>query len=338
MNDHEDIPPGAETIVRNETPTSAGAASGGTARKQFEDIAPMLVTPGGLLDQAEEALKRSLKTDPHNTAALRRLATFSRCRGNFGEASDAYRRLAELQPDDIKSRYLHAVLSGRETPFAAVPTGGWPAPFVRIEGFLSPAEHDLVLETAQEEQGRLKAAMVGDGDAQYKPEQRSSWVLCKKLDELVPWFLPRVKDALPGVLPRLQVAPFSLGKIELQMTVHRSGGFYKVHQDTGNEQSRDRQVSYVYYFHRVPKRFTGGDLLLYDTDVEKGVYATAFTRIEALDNSIVFFPSAYCHKVTTVHCETEAFGDSRFTLNGWFHQLSLQETGLSQPPADAGES
>jgi Rps23 Pro-64 3,4-dihydroxylase Tpa1-like proline 4-hydroxylase len=324
MDDREEVPSAAGTILKDDTPASREAAGGSKAPKEFEDIAPVLVTPGGLLDQAEHALRRSLKTDPHNTAVLRRLATFSRCRGNFGEASDAYRRLAELEPDDIKARYLHAVLSGQEPPAPPVPPGRWPAPFVRIEGFLSLAEHDTLLKTAHEQQDRLEPSLAGEGDGPPNPEWRSSWVLCKKLDTLLPWFLPRVKDALSGILPRLQVGPFPVGDVELEMTVHRSGGFYKVHQDTytGKEHSRDRQVSYVYYFHRVPKRFTGGDLLLYDTDVEVGRYAAAFTRIEALDNSIVFFPSAYCHRVTTVHCETEDFGDSRFTLNGWFHPLS----------------
>jgi Rps23 Pro-64 3,4-dihydroxylase Tpa1-like proline 4-hydroxylase len=200
----------------------------------------------------------------------------------------------------------------------------WPAPFVRIEHFLTPAEHDFLLETADQQQSLLENSKIGERDGQYNPEQRSSWVLCKKLDELIPWFLPRVKEALVDVLPRLQVAPFAVGEVELQMTVHRSGGFYKIHQDgdSGKEQNGGRRVSYVYYFHRLPKRFTGGDLLLYDTNVEDGTYAAAFTRIETLDNSIVFFPSPYFHQVTTVRCETDEFGDSRFTLNGWFNKIA----------------
>jgi SM-20-related protein len=120
-------------------------------------------------------------------------------------------------------------------------------------------------------------------------------------------------------LPRLQIAPFSLGEIELQMTVHRTGGYYKIHQDVSAKRTRDRRVSYVYYFHRLPKRFTGGDLLLYDTDVQECGYTTGITRIEAVDNSIVFFPTEYFHQVTSVQCETEEFGDGRFTLNGWIY-------------------
>jgi Rps23 Pro-64 3,4-dihydroxylase Tpa1-like proline 4-hydroxylase len=333
MDDSKELPTGEGTTVVDAPLTSARAASGGPPLRQFEDVASELMMPGGLLDRAEETLERSLATDPKNRAVLRRLAIIRRCRGNLREASETYRRLVELKPDDLRARYLHAVLSGKEPPRVVVSPDGWPAPFVRIEQFLTPAEHDFLLETAHQQQSRLEISTIGEG--QYNPEWRSSWVLCKKLDALIPWFLPRVKEALADVLPRLQVAPFAVGKVELQMTVHRSGGFYKVHQDSGKEQSGGRQVSYVYYFHRLPKRFTGGDLLLYDTNVEDGMYAPAFTRIEALDNSIVFFPSAYCHQVTTVHCETADFGDSRFTLNGWFNSLSSGETERGAAAGDA---
>ena len=51
-----------------------------------------------------------------------------------------------------------------------------------------------------------------------------------------------------------------------------------------------RRLSYVYYFHRQPRPFRGGDLLLYDTDRQAGNFEMGvFTRIEPLHNSIVFF-------------------------------------------------
>jgi Rps23 Pro-64 3,4-dihydroxylase Tpa1-like proline 4-hydroxylase len=214
------------------------------------------------------------------------------------------------------------VLSGAPVPAPPGPeseTRGWPAPFVRTTEFLSRAERDFVLDLALAHQGRMKAATVGGDADRYEPGTRSAWVSSRGLEAQIPWFLPRVREALPDVLPRLAMAPFPPGEIALQMTAHRTGGFYKVHRDSGEDSSRERRVSYVYYFHRMPRRFTGGDLLLYDTDLRNDGYAAAFTRVETVDNSIVFFPSAYCHQVTTVRCETDEFGDGRFTLNGWIH-------------------
>ena len=44
--------------------------------------------------------------------------------------------------------------------------------------------------------------------------------------------------------------------------------------------------------------------------------AGAFSRIEPLCDSIVFFPSECLHEITPVACGAE-FGDGRFTVNGW---------------------
>ena len=92
----------------------------------------------------------------------------------------------------------------------------------------------------------------------------------------------------------------------LQVMTHQAGQFSAVHTDI-----RVADINYVYYLHRQPKSFTGGDLLLHD-----GVAAKAFTRIEPLDNSIILFPSGIPHEVTLVECDPGDFGAGRFTVNG----------------------
>jgi Rps23 Pro-64 3,4-dihydroxylase Tpa1-like proline 4-hydroxylase len=187
-----------------------------------------------------------------------------------------------------------------------------------IEKFLSREERDRALELALAREGDLRPAKIGDV-GEHNPERRSSRVLRGQVDARLPWFLPRVETVIPDILDRLQTKPFPIQELELQLTVHQSGDFYKVHRDNSEDKASGRRVSYVYYFHQTPKRFTGGDLLLYDTDVEAGGHSAAFTRLGPVDNSIVFFPSAYFHQVTKVRCETDDFGDGRFTLNGWIN-------------------
>ena len=92
---------------------------------------------------------------------------------------------------------------------------------------------------------------------------------------------------------------------------------------------------------REPKRFSGGDLLLYDTDLEADSgRRTAFSRIEPLQNSLVVFPSGYLHEVTSVECVTDDFGDGRFTVKGWLLSRDEGEAANRSPPADdaAGSS
>ena len=75
--------------------------------------------------------------------------------------------------------------------------------------------------------------------------------------------------------------------------------------------------------HRRPRRFSGGDLLLYDTDVDaKTGHTGAFSRITPLRNGIIFFPSNCYHQVTPVQCETDDFEDARWVLNGHVWRLA----------------
>ena len=77
-------------------------------------------------------------------------------------------------------------------------------------------------------------------------------------------------------------------------------------------------MTFVYYFHRQPRRFSGGDLLLFDTDPEQDACGAKYTRIAPSHNSILFFPSACYHQVLPVVCESSDDA-GRFTLNGWTH-------------------
>jgi hypothetical protein len=156
---------------------SPADASGGETPRRFEDVAAAILAPGGLLGQAEELLKREIETNSADVAAIQRLATIYRCRGDLPAASDADRRIGELQPSDTRAHYLESVLRGRHLPPSSTPQGIWPAPFVRIEGFLSQSQRDLVLELALERQGDLEVAKIGKGE--YNPQRRSSWVLSK---------------------------------------------------------------------------------------------------------------------------------------------------------------
>ena len=77
------------------------------------------------------------------------------------------------------------------------------------------------------------------------------------------------------------VRGFALGEVERQLTAHGSGGFFAPHVDTGHPIDANRRISCVYYFHASPRRFTGGELKLYDTWVTPsgstgaGTYTTA---------------------------------------------------------------
>ena len=278
---------------------------------------PQAAAEEALFDRAAAALRRMLAAEPRNAAALARLGDIERRRGDFPAALTACRRLLAVAPDDAPAAWSVAVLGGDRLPEAPPPTGRI-APFVRLTDFLPPTSRERLLRDVLAASERFAPAKVG-ADAGVNIEVRNALVLDEPTTRDVrSWFLPKLRAVLPEALWRLRMEDLDLRRIELRVTVHLNGGFYTVHRDdslVGN--FRDRLVSYVCYFHRAPRPFTGGDLLLHDAGrAAGGSPAGAFSRIEPLRGSIVFFPSDCLHEVTPVACGA-GFGDGRFTVNGW---------------------
>jgi hypothetical protein len=134
--------------------------------------------------------------------------------------------------------------------------------------------------------------------------------------------LQRMRGVLPAVLDRLGIEVFPVTRVEAQITASNDGDFFGVHSDDGSELVASRRLTFVYFFNREPRGFEGGDLLLHDTShaVEQPIKAGSYECISPRQNQIVFFPCAVQHEITPVRCESRAFADSRFTLNGWLHK------------------
>ena len=131
----------------------------------------------------------------------------------------------------------------------------------------------------------------------------------------------RVKACLPRVLQKLGRAEFPVSHTEVQITASNHGDFFRWHCDNAQEEIASREITFVYFFHREPKRFHGGELRIYDSLPHNGTYVPTknYRAIVPRQNQIVFFLSSLAHEITPVECPSEEFGDSRFTVNGWFH-------------------
>jgi Rps23 Pro-64 3,4-dihydroxylase Tpa1-like proline 4-hydroxylase len=131
--------------------------------------------------------------------------------------------------------------------------------------------------------------------------------------------IERVRSIMPHIISHMDIKNFTVGDIEAQLTAHNDGNYYKIHNDNGSPDCANRELTYVYYFHREPKAFSGGELVLYDSAVKDSylVAAKSFKTIQPRNNTIVFFPSRCMHEVLPIVCPSRAFADSRFTINGW---------------------
>lgn len=194
-----------------------------------------------------------------------------------------------------------------------------PANYLRITDFLPIEEHDQLFEYVLQQEPNFVAAGVQAADLTYRQAR-----VLYSFPQFSEAMISLVELLLPDVLSQLGLPLFPLAQIEAQLTAYNDGNYYITHNDKDSPESASRQISYIYYLHRQPKPFSGGELRIYDCKHEdnKYVVADSFQTIEPRDNSIVFFQSGYAHEILPVRCPSQAFADSRFTLNGWVRSQS----------------
>jgi Rps23 Pro-64 3,4-dihydroxylase Tpa1-like proline 4-hydroxylase len=168
----------------------------------------------------------------------------------------------------------------------------------------------------------VRSEVVGYGSvSKQSTEDRRSRVLF----ELGPYdalFRQRLLTFLPHVLHALSKQPFPVIDLEIQLTASNHAEFFRAHTDSDDDELRGRELTFVYFFHREPRRFGGGELKIFDTvKTKSGPTATErFQLVYPLQNQVVFFLSSYLHEILPVICPSRDFADSRFTVNGWYRQ------------------
>ncbi len=194
------------------------------------------------------------------------------------------------------------------------------AQYIQFDNFLSEAEHQQLLAYALSTESKFVGSTTTNNLSDYR---KSKVVYSPDANVLRP-LLNRIHAVLPEVLPKLGLSPFNIARIDSQLTASNDGEFYKIHDDNSSPPTATRQLTYVYYFYREPKPFTGGELRMYNNKIENHYWTRGegFITIEPRNNSIVFFFSGYEHEVLPVHCPSRAFADSRFTINGWMSRAN----------------
>ncbi len=199
-----------------------------------------------------------------------------------------------------------------------------PGRCVILDEFLSPQEVETLMRFTLEHEADFQASEVinptaAGGVVNY--EHRRSRVLTDLAvqEELI---LSRIQTVLPEVLSKLGMEPFEIAGVESQITSSNDGDYFHYHSDNGSDQVVSRHLTFVYFFHREPKQFAGGELRIHDAQLENGSYVPSgsYQTIVPQQNQIVFFPCEMLHEITPVKCASQQFADSRFTINGWLRR------------------
>jgi Rps23 Pro-64 3,4-dihydroxylase Tpa1-like proline 4-hydroxylase len=217
-----------------------------------------------------------------------------------------------------------AAVAVLETNSPEAPPRFLPANYVVLDEFLSPIELQALMQYALEKEMEFNISQVispgvPGGTVDY--ETRRSRVLM----ELGPHreiIVNRLRKALPRVLTRLNHPEFEVTRVETQITASNDGDFFHWHNDNGEGEVATREITFVYFFHREPKPFGGGELRIYDSQFDRGMYrpTATYRSIKPEQNQAVLFASSLAHEITPVETPSRVFADSRFTVNGWFRR------------------
>jgi SM-20-related protein len=207
-----------------------------------------------------------------------------------------------------------------------------PAKCVVLDEFLAPAELANLTRFVLEHEADFSASTVvsrhvedaesaGEISGVINYDHRRSRVLMD-LAQHQDVMLDRIKSVLPLVLDQLGMEEFAVADAEAQVTASNDGDFFHFHSDNGSERVASRRLTFVYFFHREPRQFEGGELRIHDSCLQDGVYVSegSYQTIVPQQNQIVFFPCELLHEITPVNCASQLFADSRFTLNGWLRR------------------
>jgi Rps23 Pro-64 3,4-dihydroxylase Tpa1-like proline 4-hydroxylase len=193
---------------------------------------------------------------------------------------------------------------------------------VVLDEFLAPQEFDELMRYTLEHESEFQVSevVVPSGDAVDYNHRRSH--VLQDLGQHHNAILERIRGVLSPVLQQLGMEEFPVRQVEMQITSSNDGDFFRMHSDDGQGPIASRKLTFVYFFHREPCAFQGGELHLHDGVREGDRYVSAGScqTIVPQQNQIVFFPSSLPHEITPVKCPSRAFTDSRFTVNGWLRQ------------------
>jgi len=148
------------------------------------------------------------------------------------------------------------------------------------------------------------------GDQALHNWRKSQRLSASKFEEFYLVLEQKVRNDFTSICNNLGKEIFEIDRLEIQLTSHNDGDFYKPHKDNNFEKGKSRLITFVYYFHSLPRQFSGGQLLFFEPPAV----------VEPENNSIVFFDSSLKHAVHPISCPSKKFEDGRFTLNGWIRK------------------
>lgn len=264
--------------------------------------------------------EQRLLQQPDDANLLWRLAGFQRQEGDLAGAAATYAAYRTLRPDDERAPVFLNATQGQPDAHDLPADAVRPFPFLWVADFLDADERAALWRMATAAQERFRPVTVDHGGTGPAAEAARATFSMPASAELRALLFPRIQAAIRDLaaVRRLATGPCAEDTDEMCVISYLDGGFYATHHDR-TVRRPNRCLTYLYYFHRLPKRYEGGELLLYD-QTGKGELPQSgdYTRIVPADNSLILFPSARIHEVLPVRCASADRLDGRLAIAGCF--------------------
>jgi SM-20-related protein len=196
-------------------------------------------------------------------------------------------------------------------------------PVLCIDEFLDPAEAENVMQECLDLQRAYAPGRVFDGltSTAIRPEHRNNEVL----------YIERVMGAAPERSAVLAAMKRAIWTDEYRALWHQGylifdvinysthhecvisrcgdGQYFRKHQDIRRDHITYRLVTIVYFIHRAPRSFSGGNLVIWNGDDS--------LRFTPEHNRAIVFPSFAMHEVEPTHMQSPEWNEGRFSINYW---------------------
>jgi 2-oxoglutarate-Fe(II)-dependent oxygenase superfamily protein len=196
-----------------------------------------------------------------------------------------------------------------EDPATTSRFGSVPA-FV-LEPALATADADALLDFAIASEAAYSDAGTISADLTVRHGRHRKARVLNQLGPFAGWsrrVLSRHCSAIALKVPKLEWIPES----EEEIAASGDGGWFGRHNDNGASPVAHRRFTLVVYLNRRPQRFSGGELLVYQSPGDAPAQLIAPRH-----NRGVIFPSGLFHEVLPVHLDGGRFSDCRFAMTAW---------------------
>jgi len=191
-------------------------------------------------------------------------------------------------------------------------------PFGLVYDFLGSQAVGQLLTDVQSRLDTFRDSTIGYGEGLKIDKTRRCSCVLREIGDFCGQVEYRMRELMPTMVERLGGAQFTPYRFEMEMAAHGDGAFFARHTDLHPDPESVRVISCVYYFHELPRAFSGGVLRLHSL-AASGQQGT-FVDVEPHCDMLVFFHSWFPHEVLPISCPSGRFIDSRFAINCWIHR------------------